>query len=434
MIVSAKSWLSHSGVNREAALLPWHGAEDVIKLSPGNASSRYLAHIRNAWDNAHPDQPLAEQSVVLTVPASFDEIARELTVEAARAAGLPRLCLLEEPQAAFYAWMRNGERLDEMTPGQTILVCDIGGGTTDLTLIETREGSGQEPLSYHRIAVGEHLLLGGDNLDLALAHHVEQKLGESDRLAPAVWSVLVRRCQQAKEILLQAEAPETFTISLPARGRSVIGGSRQVVLNRRDVLEQLVSGFLPDVQKGERPAARRSGFQEFGLPYAPDAAITRYIMAFLEDQGQSEPDYILFNGGFFESEVLRNRLLAVLEKALNWKPKVLKTRRLDLAVAHGAAEYAGSDADRARESPAALRAPTISASDRAIGSRRRSACFPPDLKRGTRYSLRTAPLSSRFTGLWNFRSTPPAFARRTAPATCSPLMPKPCARCPQSKP
>ena len=338
LIVSAKSWLSHSGVNREAALLPWHGAEDVTKLSPGDASSRYLAHIREAWDAAHPDHPLAEQDVVLTVPASFDEVARELTVEAARCAGLPKICLLEEPQAAFYAWMQH-QTEDGMKPGQTILVCDIGGGTTDLTLIETREGKEDEPLAYHRVAVGEHLLLGGDNLDLALAHHAEQKLGRSEKLAPAVWSILVRRCQQAKETLLQADAPESYTISLPARGRSIIGGSRQVELAHDEAVKLLVEGFLPPVQKGDRPQVRQSGFQEFGLPYAPDAAISRYLLAFLADQGDVRPDYILFNGGFFESAVLRERLLGVLEQALDWQPGVLKTNRLDLAVAHGAAEY-----------------------------------------------------------------------------------------------
>ena len=339
LIVSAKSWLSHSGVNREAALLPWHGAEDANKLSPGDASSRYLAHIRQTWDAAHPEAPIAEQDVVLTVPASFDEVARELTVEAARSAGLPKICLLEEPQAAFYAWMRHQQKSDNMAPGQTILVCDIGGGTTDLTLIRVEEGQDEEPLTYRRIAVGEHLLLGGDNLDLALAHYVEQKLGSSEKLSPAVWSVLVRRCQQAKETLLQPDAPKTYTLSLPARGRSVIGGSRQVELAHDEVVKLLVDGFLPAVKKGEPPVIRQSGFQEFGLPYAPDAAISRYVTAFLADQGDVRPDYILFNGGFFESAVLRDRLLNVLETAFDWKPGVLDSNRLDLAVAHGAAEY-----------------------------------------------------------------------------------------------
>ncbi len=337
LAVSAKSWLSHSGVDRKADLLPWHGAADINKLSPGEASRRYLEHIRHAWDHAHPEAPLAAQELVLTVPASFDEVARELTVDAARAAGLPRLCLLEEPQAAFYAWMRAHRKTSGMEAGQSILVCDIGGGTTDLTLIETEE-SKDGTLSYRRVAVGEHLLLGGDNLDLALAHHVEKKLG-GGKLAPAVWSILVRRCQQAKEALLGSDAPETYTIQLPARGRSVVGGSRQVELDREEAMRLLIDGFLPEAAASDRPDIRQSGFQEFGLPYAPDAGITRYLTAFLAEHGDVRPDYILFNGGFFESASLRSRLLDVLEKALNWKPQVLRTDRLDLAVAYGAAEY-----------------------------------------------------------------------------------------------
>lgn len=337
LAVSAKSWLSHGGVDRNAALLPWHGAERVHKISPGEASRRYLEHIRHAWDHAHPEQPLAEQDVVLTVPASFDEVARELTVDAARNAGLPKLCLLEEPQAAFYAWMREHRQAEGMQTGQSILVCDIGGGTTDLTLIEVEDGK-DETLAYRRVAVGEHLLLGGDNLDLALAHHIEEKMG-GEKLSPAVWSVLVRRCQQAKETLLQPNAPENCTIHLPARGRSVVGGSRQVELERDEALRLLAEGFLPEAAEGDKPELRQSGFQEFGLPYAPDAAITRYVTTFLAEHGNARPDYILFNGGFFESAVLRDRLLSVLAKALGWEPHVLRADRLDLAVAYGAAEY-----------------------------------------------------------------------------------------------
>ncbi|WP_372807212.1 Hsp70 family protein [Pontiella sp.] len=337
LTVSAKSWLSHNGVDRKADLLPWHGAPDVNKLSPGEASRRYLEHIRHAWDHAHPEAPLAQQDLVLTVPASFDEVARELTVDAARAAGLPRLCLLEEPQAAFYAWMREHRKTAGMQAGESILVCDIGGGTTDLTLIQTETGK-DGTLSYRRIAVGDHLLLGGDNLDLALAHHVEQKLG-GEKLAPAVWSILVRRCQQAKEALLGDDAPATHTLQLPARGRSVVGGSRQVELDRAEVARLLVDGFLPEVAADARPNLRQSGFQEFGLPFAPDPGITRYLTAFLAEHGNVRPDYLLFNGGFFESTVLRERLLGVLEKALDWQPQVLRADRLALAVAYGAAEY-----------------------------------------------------------------------------------------------
>jgi molecular chaperone DnaK (HSP70) len=342
LAVSAKSWLSHAGVDRRAALLPWHGAEDVAKASPGEVSSRYLAHLRMAWNDAHPEELLEDQDVVLTVPASFDEVARELTVAAARQAGLARICLLEEPQAAFYAWL-SGHRKDRtLEAGKTILVCDVGGGTTDLTLIQT-ELRDQEGVSYRRIAVGDHLLLGGDNLDLALAHYAEELLG-GDRLSPMEWSMLVRRCQQAKEELLGADAPEQVVINLPSRGRSVIGGSRQVTVARDAVRALLVDGFLPEVGLEDRPRRVRSGFQEFGLPYASDSAISRYVIAFLTEQarpfsGVSRPDYILFNGGFFQSPLLKDRLLAVLGRAFGAAPEVLDGERLDLAVAYGAAEY-----------------------------------------------------------------------------------------------
>ncbi|MDB5294032.1 MAG: Chaperone protein DnaK, partial [Phycisphaerales bacterium] len=218
LVSSAKSWLSHSGVDRTAGLLPWHGAGDVAKLSPVEASARYLAHLRGAWDHARPDHPLAAQDVVLTVPASFDEVARELTVRAAKEAGLGRLTLVEEPQAAFYAFLAaagaDWER--QVRPGQTILVCDVGGGTTDFTLIRVRPAEGGK-IAFHRVAVGEHLILGGDNLDLALAHHVEGKLTaagpgkaspDRPKLDPRQWAAAVRAARAAKEMLLGPEAPD----------------------------------------------------------------------------------------------------------------------------------------------------------------------------------------------------------------------------------
>ena len=400
LIVSAKSWLSHTGVDRTADLLPWHGAPDVQKLPPAEVSARYLAHLRAAWDARWPDHPLAAQEVVVTIPASFDEIARELTATAARRAGLGRVVLLEEPQAAFYAWMggrksevgsRNAEAgkakgraesarhrpegvITQKVEGQRstpkpafapplpysdfplptsaflprsdfplptlILVCDIGGGTTDLTLIEAR------PAGFHRVAVGEHLILGGDNLDLALAHHVEERLGA--KLEGRAWGVLIRRCQQAKETLLSDDAPAALTLSLPpATGARLIGGARQVELDRDAVRALLVDGFLPSVGPEERPARRghASGFQEFGLPYAPDPGITRYLAAFLAAHGPgngalARPDAVLFNGGFFESPVLRARLLEVLASWFGGQaPRVLENARRDLAVAHGAARF-----------------------------------------------------------------------------------------------
>ena len=372
MIESAKSWLCHNGVDRKAALLPWHGAADVERLSPVEATARYLRHMRDAWDAWHADHPLAEQDVVLTIPASFDEVARELTVAAARVAGLPRIVLLEEPQSAFYSWVdAHRDEWDQIvSPGQTILVCDIGGGTSDFSLIHVRSGEGGR-LQFHRVAVGDHLLLGGDNLDLALAHFVEQKLSNGGRLDPRQWSMLIPVCRHAKEILLGANAPETYTVVLSGAGSRLIGGAIQTELSRDDVLRLFVDGFLPAVSLNERPQKRQSGFQEFGLPYAADPAITKYLATFLTTNSQvkndagtqvegpeadaslrardsqavaARPDIVLFNGGFFASPVLRARLIESLEnwfrpQDANWSPTVLRNDRLDLAVARGAAYF-----------------------------------------------------------------------------------------------
>lgn len=359
LIASAKSWLCHAGVDRTAEVLPWHGAPEATRLSPVEASARYLLHIREAWNWQHPDSPLEEQDVVLTVPASFDEVARELTVKAAARAGLTRLVLLEEPQAAFYAWIdaQRDAWASQVHPGQTILVCDVGGGTTDFTLIRVRQGE-QGRVNFHRVAVGEHLMLGGDNLDLALAHHVESCVAGSGRLPPRQWSVLVQACRRAKETLLAHTPPEHVVLHLPTAGSRLIGGSQQVSLGRAEVEEILVEGFLPRVPLDARPKGRRSGFAEFGLPYAADPAITRYLAAFLTAHRQAgreeppppgvdpaRPDVVLFNGGFFASTVLRARLLEVLcswfrtSQHPEWQPLVLHNERLDLAVARGAAYY-----------------------------------------------------------------------------------------------
>jgi len=348
-IASAKSWLCHSGVDRTSALLPWHGADDVARLSPVEVSACYLSHVRAAWDARFPREPLAQQDFVLTLPASFDEVARELTVRAAAAAGLPRVVLIEEPQAAFYAWIdaHADDWQERVSPGQKILVCDIGGGTSDFTLIRVRRGEGGR-VRFHRVAVGDHLILGGDNLDLALAHHVERKIGKLD---PLGWSVLVRACRAAKETLLCRDAPEQFTLHLPGRGARLLGGGVQVELSRKEIGEVLVEGFFPWVGLDEKPAGRSSGFQEFGLPYAPDAAITRYLAAFLTahrhdeepsqtlDYDPARPALVLLNGGVFESPVLRERILESLRRWFSAEPIVLDNDRLDLAVARGAAYY-----------------------------------------------------------------------------------------------
>ncbi len=360
VIDSAKSWLCHAGVDRTQELLPWHGAADVARLSPVEVSSRYLAHLRAAWDQRFSQHPLAEQDIVLTLPASFDEVARELTIQAARQAGLPRVVLIEEPQAAFYAWIdaHKGTWEDLVAPGQKILICDIGGGTSDFTLIRVRRGEGDK-IQFHRVAVGEHLILGGDNLDLAIAHHLEKKLQGDGKLEPRQWSVLVQACRHVKETLLGTNAPDRLTVNLPGSGSRLIGGGLQVEVTRDEALEVLLEGFLPRAGLDDKPQTRRSGFQEFGLPYAADAAITRYLAAFLAahrhvtvgdeelptDHDPARPDIVLFNGGFFASEVLRRRLLEVLSSWFttpaepDWQPVILRNDRLDLAVAQGASYY-----------------------------------------------------------------------------------------------
>ncbi len=360
LITSAKSWLCHPGVDRLAELLPWHGADDVERLSPVEASARYLAHLRDAWNARFPADPLESQEVVLTLPASFDEVARELTVKAAARAGLPRVVLIEEPQAAFYAWINaHGGGWEQMvSPGQKILVCDIGGGTSDFTLIRGRSAAGGK-VQFHRVAVNEHLILGGDNLDLALAHHIEQLLNATAKLEPRQWATLVQLCRQVKETLLADDAPERLVVSLPGSGSRLIGGALQVEVSRDEVRQLLVDGFLPRVALEDKPTARRSGFQEFGLPYAPDPAISRYlahswrriatwpkIRRLSHGHDPARPDIVLFNGGFFASSVLRARLLEILvswfrtgaQNAM-WQPIVLDNDRLDLAVARGAAYY-----------------------------------------------------------------------------------------------
>lgn len=364
LVASAKSWLSHTGVDRTADLLPWHGDPDVERLSPVEASSRYLRHIHDAWNEEFPEHPLAEQDLVITLPASFDEVARELTVEAAKRAALPRIILIEEPQAAFYAWVhRNADNwLEQITPGQKILVCDIGGGTSDFTLIRVSGNEATGDVQFNRIAVGEHLILGGDNLDLALARHVEQKLTSNGKLPAHQWEVLVRTARRVKETLLGENPPEATTIHLPAGGSRLIGGGSQCAVTRSEVEELLLEGFLPRVDLSDKPTRKQSGFQDFGLPYAAEPAITRYLAAFLsshrftgdhsiqrdwhekQQPDPARPDVVLLNGGLFASPVLWARLLEVVESWFpsgedSWRSLVLDNPRLDLAVAHGAAYY-----------------------------------------------------------------------------------------------
>ncbi|MDX1605529.1 MAG: Hsp70 family protein, partial [Candidatus Competibacterales bacterium] len=348
LVASAKSWLSHAAVDRTAAILPWGAEAGIDRISPVAACAGYLAHVRGAWDQAHPNHPLAEQDVILTLPASFDEDARALTVEAARLAGLERLHLLEEPQAACYAWIdRHRETLAEAL-GETrlLLVVDVGGGTTDLTLIRVEPGT--DPPRLTRIAVGEHLMLGGDNMDLAIAHRVESRLG--GRIATGQLAQLVQQCRDAKERLLAADAPESTPVTLLAAGSRLVGGARSTELTRAEV-DELLDGFLPRVGPDATPQRRRGAIVEFGLPYAADPAISRHLAAFLHrhaevaaealetGEGPPMPDAVLLNGGVFHAHALRRRLLAQLADWRGSPPRLLDNPDPDRAVAYGAVAY-----------------------------------------------------------------------------------------------
>jgi molecular chaperone DnaK (HSP70) len=332
LVASAKSWLCFGGVNRESALLPVEAPEGVPKLSPVAASAHYLEHLRAAWLASH-EEP---EQVLITVPASFDAVARELTEHAAQQAGFANAILLEEPQAAFYAWIeRHPDWRERVRPGHTILVVDIGGGTTDFTLIAVRDRLGE--LELERVAVGDHILLGGDNIDLALAHVVEQKLGQP--LDRAQKQSLWQHCRLGKEALLaEGNTDAAYPITLLGGGSKLIGGALKTQLLRADIDELLREGFLPLVAADERPARRRAGLAETGLPYAPDAAITRHLAAFLA-QANARPTHVLFNGGVLRAPVVRERIVAALQAWQNHPVEVLDGEDLMHAVARGAAYY-----------------------------------------------------------------------------------------------
>ncbi|MDD2545500.1 MAG: hsp70 family protein [Burkholderiaceae bacterium] len=370
LVTSAKSWLSHAGVDRMAAILPWGADPQVAKVSPVVASASYLAHVRAAWNAQFAQDPLEHQEIVLTVPASFDEGARALTVEAARWAGLPRLRLLEEPQAAFHDWLFRHQRewQSELQQARWVLVCDVGGGTTDLTLIQVEHGTSASDraeggLGMTRIGVGDHLMLGGDNMDLALARLAEQRLGENTPLSAAQFSQLVQRCRAAKETLLAAQAPECTKVTLLGGGSQLIRTARSVEFTREEVGRLLVDGFMPLEAAAGRPRKRRAGLVEFGLPYPADPAITRHLAAFLErhaavmqpvtaqeaipsgaEGGASGqlpvPDTLLLNGGVFRSQALAQRLADVLSAWRGAPIRVLHNDAPDVAVARGAVAHA----------------------------------------------------------------------------------------------
>ncbi|WP_269506907.1 Hsp70 family protein [Burkholderia sp. IMCC1007] len=342
LVTSAKSWLSHASVDRLAAILPWGAADGVDKVSPVDASASYLAHVRAAWDTRFPDAPLAKQDVILTVPASFDDGARALTVEAARRAKLPALRLLEEPQAAFYDWLY-GQRAtlrDTFAAARRVLICDVGGGTTDLTLVDVAPGDDGAP-TFTRVGVGNHLMLGGDNMDLALARLVETRLTEpGTRLSAASLSQLVERCRAAKERLLGDDAPASVTVTLLGAGSKLVGGARSAELTRQEVEQIVVDGFFPQVEAGDLPRRARAAIVEFGLPYASDAAVTRHVAAFLNRHAEGPlPDTLLLNGGVFRAGALAGRLAQTLGAWRGAPLDVLHNAHPDVAVARGAVAY-----------------------------------------------------------------------------------------------
>jgi molecular chaperone DnaK (HSP70) len=356
-VTSAKSWLSHPSVDHGADILPWGGSDDVGKVSPIAASASYLSHIRTVWGHRFPDAPLEKQDIVITVPASFDEAARSLTLEAARLAGLHSVRLLEEPQAVCYDWLRRhaGTIKQALANVHLLLVCDVGGGTTDLTLIKVEQGE-QEP-KLTRIGVGDHLMLGGDNIDLALAHLAESRLGgDEKRLSAADLSQLIEQCRIAKERLLADDAPEQINVTLLGGGSKLIGGSRSVALSKAEAREIALDGFFPLSGLDQLPDRKRSGMVEFGLPYAAEPAVSKHIAAFLKLhsaasgealQGQGYvPDALLLNGGVFRSQTITQRIVEVIRSWRSTPPVLLENKHPELSVAFGAVSYAIARRDK----------------------------------------------------------------------------------------
>jgi hypothetical protein len=350
LIASSKSWLCHSLVDRTQAILPWESTHTEGKMSPVQASAAILGHIRDAWNHEmaaeDPDLALENQEILLTVPASFDAVARELTVQAAQAAGLTRATLLEEPQAAFYAWIEAGAARwrEDIRVGDLVLVCDVGGGTTDFSLIQVSEEQGE--LTLERIAVGQHLLVGGDNMDLALAHSLARQMAEKgQRLDAAQMRALWHGCRNAKEKILGATDLGDVPVTILGRGSSLIGGTIKAPLSRETVDRILLEGFFPYCDSDARPREQHGiGLQEIGLSYASDPAVTYHLAQFLaQNQGAGHPTAVLFNGGVMKAGNVRRRVMEVLG-AWQGSPedepvRALESADYDLAVARGAAYY-----------------------------------------------------------------------------------------------
>ncbi|PYT24601.1 MAG: nucleotide-binding protein [Acidobacteria bacterium] len=359
LVTSAKSWLSHSGVDRTADILPWRAPEGVEKLSPVEASARYLEHLSRAWDSKMPEAPFAQQQILVTVPASFDAVARELTLQAAERAGYRDVTLLEEPQAAFYAWIeRHQDWRERVEVGDLILVVDIGGGTTDFTLIAVTEQNGE--LGLERMAVGEHILLGGDNMDLALARLVTERLAQKGtRIDAFQLQALWHNCRFAKEKLLEpGSTAKEQPVTILGKGTGLVGGTIKAMLGREDLDQILGEGFFPVVASSDLPRRlRRVGLQEIGLPYAADAAVTRHMAQFLRQQaaageyervrrspsGLAAPTHILFNGGVLRANFVRERIISTIDSWLAEEGfeavRSLTGEDLMHAVSRGAAYY-----------------------------------------------------------------------------------------------
>ncbi|MFV8433116.1 Hsp70 family protein [Vibrio owensii] len=353
-VSSAKSWLSHQAVDRSSDILPWAGAQDVDKVSPVIASASYLNHIRQAWNYRHPSNKLEDQDVVVTVPASFDETARKLTLEAAQLAGLKKIVLLEEPQAVCYDWYARHQQTaaDELKELPLILVCDVGGGTTDLSLIEASFSS-QDELALDRIGVGEHLMLGGDNLDLALAHLAESRFNQSKKLTAASLTKLIQQTRKAKENLLSASAPEEVKITMLGSGSKLLGGTKSIGLSKQEVHQIALDGFFPLSDFSEVPDKRRIAVVEFGLPYVADPAVSKHVAEFLtqhqqvaraalgieDDKQNAIPVGLLLNGGVFNSELVTERVTTLLSDWRGAPVTVLNNPHPDWSVALGAVAF-----------------------------------------------------------------------------------------------
>ncbi|EJC6863828.1 hsp70 family protein [Vibrio parahaemolyticus] len=352
-VSSAKSWLSHQAVDRNSDILPWAGAQDVDKVSPVIASASYLNHIRQAWNYRHPSNKLEDQDVVVTVPASFDETARKLTLEAAELAGLKKIVLLEEPQAVCYDWYARHQQTaaDELKDLPLILVCDVGGGTTDLSLIEAKFTNSD--LALDRIGVGEHLMLGGDNLDLALAHLAESRFNQNKKLTAASLTKLIQQTRKAKENLLSASAPDEVKITMLGSGSKLLGGTKSIALSKQEVHQIALDGFFPLSDFSEVPDKRRSAVVEFGLPYVADPAVSKHVAEFLtqhqqvsraalgieDDKQNAIPVGLLLNGGVFNSDLVTERVTTLLSDWRGAPVTVLDNPHPDWSVALGAVAF-----------------------------------------------------------------------------------------------